>query len=223
MKQTICRYAWFILGIVINGFGVAAITKAALGTSPISSVPYVLNLRFPFSLGQFTFIFNMFLILGQWLLLKKDFKPFQFLQIGVTFIFSACIDLSMALLSFLQPDGIFACLVSLLVGCAILAFGISVEVAPDVLMVPGEGLVSAITRVTGKRFGSVKVIFDTTLMACALILSLLFFQGINGLGLGTILSALIVGKIVNFLNRHLKLITLIRQLRPQETATASSN
>ena len=105
----------------------------------------------------------------------------------------------------------------------ILAFGISVEVAPDVLMVPGEGLVSAITRVTGKRFGSVKVIFDTTLMACALILSLLFFQGINGLGLGTILSALIVGKIVNFLNRHLKLITLIRQLRPQETATASSN
>ena len=82
---------------------------------------------------------------------------------------------------------------------------------------------SAITRVTGKRFGSVKVIFDTTLMACALILSLLFFQGINGLGLGTILSALIVGKIVNFLNRHLKLITLIRQLRPQETATASSN
>ena len=89
MKQTICRYAWFILGIVINGFGVAAITKAALGTSPISSVPYVLSLRFPFSLGQFTFIFNMFLILGQWLLLKKDFKPFQFLQIGVTFIFSA--------------------------------------------------------------------------------------------------------------------------------------
>ena len=64
--------------------GGAAITKAALGTSPISSVPYVLSLRFPFSLGQFTFIFNMFLILGQWLLLKKDFKPFQFLQIGVT-------------------------------------------------------------------------------------------------------------------------------------------
>ena len=49
MKQTICRYAWFILGIVINGFGGgASITKAALGTSPISSVPYVLSLRFPF-------------------------------------------------------------------------------------------------------------------------------------------------------------------------------
>ena len=159
MKQTIYRYAWFILGIVINGFGVAAITKAALGTSPISSVPYVLSLRFPFSLGQFTFVFNMFIILAQVVLLKKDFKPFQFLQIGVTFLFSACIDLSLALLSFLNPQGILACLISLLAGCAILAFGISVEVAPDVLMVPGEGLVSAITRVTGKRFGSVKVAF----------------------------------------------------------------
>lgn len=219
MKQTIYRYAWFILGIVINGFGVAAITKAALGTSPISSVPYVLSLRFPFSLGQFTFVFNMFLILAQLLLLKKDFKPFQFLQIGVTFIFSACIDLSMTLLSFLTPQGIAACLASLLAGCAILAFGISVEVAPDVLMVPGEGLVSAITRVSGKRFGSVKVIFDTTLMLCALMLSLLFFRGINGLGIATILSALIVGKIVNFFNRHLKLISLIRELRPQETKT----
>ncbi len=218
MKQTIYRYAWFILGIVINGFGVAAITKAALGTSPISSVPYVLSLRFPFSLGQFTFVFNMFIILAQVVLLKKDFKPFQFLQIGVTFLFSACIDLSMALLSYLNPQGILACLISLLAGCAILAFGISVEVAPDVLMVPGEGLVSAITRVTGKRFGSVKVAFDTTLMVCALILSLIFFRGINGLGIGTIVSALIVGKIVNFFNRRLKLISLIRELRPQETA-----
>ena len=160
----------------------------------------------------------MFIILAQVVLLKKDFKPFQFLQIGVTFLFSACIDLSMALLSFLNPQGILACLISLLAGCAILAFGISVEVAPDVLMVPGEGLVSAITRVTGKRFGSVKVAFDTTLMVCALILSLIFFRGINGLGIGTIVSALIVGKIVNFFNRRLKLISLIRELRPQETA-----
>ena len=160
----------------------------------------------------------MFIILAQVVLLKKDFKPFQFLQIGVTFLFSACIDLSMALLSYLNPQGILACLISLLSGCAILAFGISVEVAPDVLMVPGEGLVSAITRVTGKRFGSVKVAFDTTLMVCALILSLIFFRGINGLGIGTIVSALIVGKIGNFFNRRLKLISLIRELRPQETA-----
>lgn len=215
MKQNFYRYAWFILGIVINGFGVAAITKASLGTSPISSVPYVLSLRFPFSLGQFTFVFNMLLILGQWILLKKDFKPLQFLQIGVTFIFSACIDISMSILSFLQPQNILTSLISLLVGCSILAFGISVEVAPDVLMVPGEGLVSAITKVSGKRFGSVKVFFDCTLMLCAVVLSLIFFRYINGLGIGTIISALIVGKIVNFFNRRLKLISRIRDLRPQ--------
>ena len=38
------RYLFFVIGVMINSFGVALITKAALGTSPISSVPYVLSL-----------------------------------------------------------------------------------------------------------------------------------------------------------------------------------
>ena len=51
------RYIIFIIGLYINSFGVSLITKAALGTSPISSIPYVLSLNFPFTLGQFTIFF----------------------------------------------------------------------------------------------------------------------------------------------------------------------
>src|SRR5699024_417430 len=102
--------------------------------------------------------------------------------------------------------------VCLLVGCAVLAVGIAIEVAPNVLMVPGEGTVKAFSIVTGKRFGSVKVVFDVTLIVIAVILSLFFFHGINGLGLGTIVSALIVGQIVNFVNRHFHAIDRIAAL-----------
>ena len=43
MKDMIKRYFFFILGLIINSFGIAFITKSALGTSPISSVPYVVQ------------------------------------------------------------------------------------------------------------------------------------------------------------------------------------
>ena len=78
------RYVVFFVGLFINSLGVSLITLADLGTSPISSVPYVLSLNFPLTLGAFTVIFNAFLILLQLLILRKDFKPEYFLQIPAT-------------------------------------------------------------------------------------------------------------------------------------------
>ena len=53
------RYLIFIIGLYINSFGVAFITKAGLGTSPISSIPYVLSLNFKLTLGNYTILFNI--------------------------------------------------------------------------------------------------------------------------------------------------------------------
>ena len=215
LKTYLPRYLWFLAGVLINSFGVALITRAALGTSPISSLPYVLSFRFPVTLGQFTFAMNLFFILGQVLLLRRDFQPIQLLQVAVNAVFSAFIDVSMGLLSWLEISSLPMAVLVLALGCAVLAFGISVEVAPRVLMVPGEGIVQAIAAVTGWRFGGVKAGFDAALVAAALVLSLLFFHRLQGLGAGTILSALAVGRIVNLYNRKLSLISRISALTPQ--------
>ena len=212
LKTYLPRYLWFLAGVLINSFGVALITRAALGTSPISSLPYVLSFRFPVTLGQFTFAMNLFFILGQVLLLRRDFQPIQLLQVAVNAVFSAFIDVSMELLSWLEISSLPMAVLVLVLGCAVLAFGISVEVAPRVLMVPGEGIVQAIAAVTGWRFGNVKVGFDAALVATALVLSLLFFHRLQGLGAGTILSALAVGRFVNLDNRRLPLISRISAL-----------
>ena len=107
MSTLIKRYFFFILGLIINSFGVAFITKSALGTSQISSIPYVLSLKFTnLSFGQTTFIFNMLFILIQLLILKKDFRPIQFLQIAANILFSSFIDVSMTLLTGLNPQTI---------------------------------------------------------------------------------------------------------------------
>lgn len=206
------RYLFFVIGVMINSFGVALITKAALGTSPISSVPYVLSLKFTPTLGEFTFVMNLAFIALQPILLRRDYKPIQLLQVFVNLLFSWFIDVSMNLLGWFEPQNIVVELIALLLGCAVLGFGISVEVAPDVLRVPGEGLVGALAQVTKIRFGSVKVAFDVTLVAISLTLSLIFFHGLNGLGLGTVISALIVGRFVNLFNARLPLIARIAGL-----------
>ena len=208
-ERLVQRYLWFVLGVCINSFGVAFITKAALGTSPISSVPYVLDLELPLSFGETTFAMNLLFIIAQVALLRRDFKPIQLLQVAVNLLFSTLIDVSMAALSWLNPAELPLQLASLALGCAILGFGVSVEVAPNVIVVPGEGIVRAIASVTEKPFGTVKMCFDCTLVIVACALSFAFF---NGLGVGTIISALAVGRLCNLFNRHVPLLAYIARL-----------
>ncbi len=213
MSRQIERLAWFAAGILTNSFGIVLITKGALGTSQISSIPYVLSLQMPsISFGMFSFIMNMVYIVLQALLLRKQFKPFQLLQIVVNVVFSASIDVFMAMLSFYAPQQLFTRVLSAIAGCIVLAFGISVEVAPDLIMVPGEGIVAAISKVSGRRFGSVKVAFDVTLILIAAALSWVFFGDLVGVGVGTLLSAVSVGQFVNLINRHVPLLQHIRAL-----------
>lgn len=37
------RYLLFLAGLLVNALGVSLVTKASLGTSPISSIPYILR------------------------------------------------------------------------------------------------------------------------------------------------------------------------------------
>ena len=185
----------------------------ALGTSPISSVPYVISLAFDnVSFGLATLVINMLFIVVQILLLRREFRPIQLLQIVANIIFSAAIDVSTNLLSWLDPTFFPVQLLCVLLGCIILAVGIAVEVAPNAVVVPGEGIVRTIARVTKVRFGTVKICFDVTLALIALVLSFLFFETLRGLGLATIICAVLVGWLVNRVNDHFPLIRRIRSL-----------
>lgn len=69
------------------------------------------------------------------------------------------------------------------------------------MVVPGEGVVRAIAKVSGVRVGTVKAVFDITLIIIAAVLSLIFFHGLRGVGIGTVISAVLVGPIINIVNR----------------------
>ena len=126
--------------------------------------------------------------------------------------FGALIDVSALVLSPISLTTLPAQAVALAVGCFLLALGIAIEVAPNVILVPGEGIVRAINAVTQKPFGSCKAAFDTTLVVVALALSFLLLGRVAGVGVGTVVSAVTVGRIVNVLNRHMPVLAHISSL-----------
>ena len=194
------RYLFFLAGLFINSFGVSFITKAALGTSPISSVPYTLSLGFSPTLGMFTLYMSIVLIPIQMILLRKDFPRQYLLQIPVSFLFSWFIDMTMELLGFLSPAAYPAKVICLLLGCAILGFGVFMEMAAGVVMLPGECFVNAISRTFHTDFGRTKVAFDTSITVAAAIIGIVLYRELAGVREGTIVAAVLVGMIARRLN-----------------------
>lgn len=203
-KYTFRRYLLFVASLFINAFGIAFITKALLGTSPITSVTYVLSLFTPFTMGIWTILLNLlFVVLEPFLMTRKDLREdlrMYLLQIPISFCFGLFIDFSMFMLSWLEPSAYVMQVTVLLIGCIILALGIALEVKANAAMMAGEYFVKTITRRFHGEFGYVKLGFDITLLTIACILSLVFLSDIQGVREGTVVSALLVGPIVHFVS-----------------------
>lgn len=197
------RYLIFLVGLFVNSLGVSLITKANLGTSPISSIPYVLSLNFPFTLGNFTIFFSIFLIVLQLIILRKNFKLEHILQIPVSIIFGYFIDLTMILFSWVNPETYIMKIVYLLIGCLILGVGVYMEVLADVVMLPGESFVRAIVLTWKTNFGTTKICFDVSMSVIAAVLSFVFAGRLAGVREGTVIAALLVGFIARLIGKKL--------------------
>ena len=200
------RYILFLIGLFVNALGVSLVTKASLGTSPISSIPYVLSLNFPFTLGNFTIVFSILLIVLQILILRKNFKLENILQIPVSIAFGYFIDLTMYMLFWINPQNYFVKMIALLAGCLVLGLGVYLEVLADVVMLPGESFVRAIVQTWNTNFGTTKIVFDSSMAIIAGVLSFVFSGKLNGVREGTIIAALLVGFIARLLGKRLELI-----------------
>ena len=209
------------MGLFVNSLGVSLITKANLGTSPISSIPYVLSLNFPFTLGNFTIFFSIFLIVLQLIILRKNFKLEHILQIPVSIIFGYFIDLTMILFSWVNPEAYIMKIVYLLIGCLILGVGVYMEVLADVVMLPGESFVRAIVLTWKTNFGTTKICFDVSMSVIAAVLSFVFAGRLAGVREGTVIAALLVGFIARLIGK--KLAFLKDMIFPESVSAENEN
>ena len=202
-ESLIYRILFFLLGMFIMSFGVALSIRSNLGTTPISAPPYVLSLFTSLSVGTYTIFVNVLFVLLQILILRKDFKPLQLAQIPAVILFGWFIDLSLASVSgFTPPNYLTEWLISIL-SSAVLAFGVFLQVKSDITLLPGEGLVMALTKAYKLEFGKTKIILDSLLVIISVIVSFVFLKNLQGVREGTVAAALLVGGIIRFYSANI--------------------
>lgn len=196
----------FILtfGLFFVAFGLAATSKSLLGNSPISSIPYVLSMQYHFSFGMMNSCLNLLFVLIQIMILKRNFKLFQLLQIAMAFVFGYFIDISMYILNNLTPEIYIAKLAVLLAGVTILAFGVALQVIADIIMLPADNVVKVIAEYWDIDFGYTKTIFDVSMVIIAAACSWSFFHNFYGIREGTLVAAMLTGTIARFSLGYLK-------------------
>jgi len=194
-KELVKRYLLFVISLFFCGVGIAFTKHAELGVSPISSLANVISIKFDFiSFGNWLIVSNLVLLLGQIILLRRNFKPIQLVQIPLSFIFGYFTDFGMWMIKDIPNENYIVRLLLVFAGIIFIGFGISLGVIADVVLNSGEAFVKALADVTKKDFGTVKIVFDVSWVLFSIVLSLLLFDGkLIGTREGTIISAVFVG------------------------------
>lgn len=206
-ELTFKRVFNYIFGLYLITLGVAFSIKSGLGSAPVSSIPYAMDLIWLINIGVATFIFHAVLVLIEWILLRDDFKRKHFLQVFVGVLFGVFTSFSVSLMEFIPPADTF--LLSLLMSILsifFIALGLFFYVPTNIIPLSVEGVTQAIAIVSNKPFPKVKVFIDITIVATALVLSYGFLGQFGSVGFGTILGALFIGTTVKYihkLNLHL--------------------
>lgn len=217
IKTIILRYLTFIAGLYFLSLGIVLIVASTLGTTPISSVNYVVTLHTPITLGSATFLINVLLIAGQFWLIRSGLGTRKdrieiLLQLPFSLVFSIFIDINMAFIGSIEPTSYPMALAMLGAGCLSQATGVVLELKPNVAIMSAEGFVKYAARRYNKDFGRLKVIFDVVLVSSALLLGIACSGHIEGVREGTVIAALSTGFIVSFLSRHVFTRAALRHL-----------
>ncbi len=197
-RKILLRYIIFFIGIFLMGLGISLTAKTSLGTTPISSVPLLLSKILPLSFGTMAFLLSILFIFIEWLILRKDFTKEYYAQIIVTPFFGYFIDLGMLIFKNLKPETYLQNVLILLVACLLIGFGISLQVIARVLINSAEGLVKVIADKTNSKFGNIKILFDSSLILIAIVISLVAFREVQDIREGTIFVAIALGSLAKF-------------------------
>lgn len=222
LRDFFWQHLLLLISLFLLSFGVALCVRSNLGSSVISSAPYVLTLAGAngnapgLSLGTYTNLLNILLVLCQIAILRRRFQPIQCLQLAVGIIFGILIDTSMLLTQSIIPENMLYKLATMLIGASIMAMGVAMEVRCASITMPGEGLPAAIAKMSGKTFGSVKIWVDVSLVILAVILEFVFIGKWmwSIVGLGTLFAMVYCGMAVKFISSRIGWFDLMLGYKP---------
>ena len=196
------RVLLYVFGVFILSLGAVFTVGANLGVSPVQVVPFVSSLVSGLSLGTSLFAVLTIFTLIQVAVLRKEFKWIQLTQIVAAFLFGYLVDFSFFLVGDVQFPGYFGQLLKLAIGIVLTACGVTLHMRANLVNLPPEALTAAITsKIPNSEFHKVRIVQDLTLVAIATALSFIALGGLYGVREGTVISAVLVGKCIQYTNR----------------------
>lgn len=211
------RWSFYLMGLLILAMGLTLNTKAGLGVSPIISLSYAASVIWNRNFGDMTFVlYGIFVLIqaaihlrekgeaGRSLLMKDA------LQFPLSIVFTRFLNLFSAMVPDIQAEGKNAAVLFeirlLVLALALILTGIGAALSLNMRIVPnpGDGIVQAIADCIHKSIGFTKNCVDVTCVTITVIISLVGSGKLHGIGIGTIIAMVVVGRIIAVFNHFTK-------------------
>lgn len=204
-QKLVYRILYYILGLLLLAFGVAFSVNSGLGVSPTNSLPYVVSVVSGIDLGIAVVIVFSVYILIQIILLRKEFKLINLLQLAFSTVFGYFVNFARLILGDFALPTYFGQLVMLAVSIVLIALGLVFYLTAELVPMPMEGMSLAISKKLPRfQFHQIKICVDSLSVATATIIALTATGGITGVREGTVISALVIGKVMQIMMKPLK-------------------
>lgn len=195
------RYIWYFAGLNLIAAAVVLNIRYDLGVAAFSSVMYAISEIYGISLGTASIICYLLFVLIQCILSRKITLPYL-LEIPLSFAFGFLTDLYDMFVPEIRCGGALR-LILFILTMFVTAMGVYLCVKTDVVLTPTDGIVKTISEVFSFPFSAVKNVFDIALVAVSIALCLGNHTKLYGIGVGTVLTALFIGRIIKLYERYL--------------------
>lgn len=197
------RVLLYILGLFFLAMGVAFSVNSNLGVSPVNSLPYVISRVSGTAMSTCVIAVFCFYIVLQIVILRRDFHPINLCQIIFSTIFGYFVDFAKWIVGDFAIPTYFGQFAMLAISIVFIALGVMLYIEVNLVPMPMEGLSMTIANKMNIPFPTMKIVVDCIVVATGILISFVFLHTLVGIREGTVITAVVTGKIVGLFKKPL--------------------
>ncbi|MCL2841788.1 MAG: DUF6198 family protein [Defluviitaleaceae bacterium] len=196
------RIIIYLIGLLTLAFGTSFTIQSDLGVSPVSSLPFVISEATSLNIGLMSALFFTGLVVFQIAILGRKFKWLNLIQLPFVFVFGYFLNFAVWVMYGVQFPTYFGRLGMLAVGIVLIALGIVLMICARIIVLPPEALCQALEqRFERVKFHKAKMVMDCVIVVLSISISLIFLSELVGVREGTVISAILIGKIIPYIKK----------------------
>lgn len=195
------KYVVFVFAILILYFGVALCYKADIGVGPNDAMFLTVSKLLNMKVGTISIIGCFIYLILQIIILRKDFKYKEFIQIFLILFSGFLLNIFLYnLLDKFNPSNYIFRVFLYTISVFIKTIGVLLILSSGVCKTCAEGLADAIASKVKLKMGIVRQLMDVVFIIIVLLLALIFKSKIT-IGLGTIIDMVLFGPLLELMKR----------------------